>query len=368
MVIGEQAPSPRSGTRPGASCPRSATTGPGSPSTRSTRRRRRARPACAPRPQTTSNACCLRAPRRTSSSSARTRSLATLTASAGGRSLRSRRGARGCGSRTTSSCSRPRPRPGRRLPCSCSRSGSTRPCAGGATGCAASATCAGSCSQRRRPSRCSYGARTRPRSRSTMPSACAGPSNTGASCSEAPPPARGRDLGAALGRPASTPRYLVPEDVRDERAPRARRAAHSAARVDRAGQEVVCLVSGGADSTCLFHVLSELGHRVSALHVDHGLRGAESDEDARWCAERFDARGRAGSRALRDRSRAPRRALLVPRRRSARDRAHALRPGRDGPLPPRLERPANGDQGPPRGRGRAAAAVPLARRDRGLLP
>jgi tRNA(Ile)-lysidine synthase len=55
------------------------------------------------------------------------------------------------------------------------------------------------------------------------------------------------------------------------------------------GQEVVCLVSGGADSTCLFHVLGELGHRVSALHVDHGLRGAESDEDARWCAERFDA-------------------------------------------------------------------------------
>ena len=55
------------------------------------------------------------------------------------------------------------------------------------------------------------------------------------------------------------------------------------------GQEVVCLVSGGADSTCLFHVLSELGYRVSALHVDHGLRGAESDEDARWCEERFDA-------------------------------------------------------------------------------
>ena len=55
------------------------------------------------------------------------------------------------------------------------------------------------------------------------------------------------------------------------------------------GQEVVCLVSGGADSTCLFHMLSELGHRVSALHVDHGLRGAESDEDARWCVERFDA-------------------------------------------------------------------------------
>jgi tRNA(Ile)-lysidine synthetase-like protein len=52
---------------------------------------------------------------------------------------------------------------------------------------------------------------------------------------------------------------------------------------------VLCLVSGGADSTCLFHALRELGYRASALHVDHGLRGAESDEDARWCAERFGA-------------------------------------------------------------------------------
>lgn len=50
------------------------------------------------------------------------------------------------------------------------------------------------------------------------------------------------------------------------------------------GGEVTCLVSGGADSTCLWHVLRELGYRVSALHVDHGLRGAESDEDARFCA------------------------------------------------------------------------------------
>ena len=52
---------------------------------------------------------------------------------------------------------------------------------------------------------------------------------------------------------------------------------------------MLCLVSGGADSTCLYHALSELGYRVSALHVDHGLRGAESDADAAWCAERFDA-------------------------------------------------------------------------------
>src|SRR5205085_1569452 len=53
--------------------------------------------------------------------------------------------------------------------------------------------------------------------------------------------------------------------------------------------DVLCLVSGGADSTCLFHALRELGYRVSALHVDHGLRGEASDADARWCAERFGA-------------------------------------------------------------------------------
>jgi tRNA(Ile)-lysidine synthetase-like protein len=55
------------------------------------------------------------------------------------------------------------------------------------------------------------------------------------------------------------------------------------------GGEILCLVSGGADSTCLFHALRELGYRVSALHVDHGLRGAESDADAAWCAEHLGA-------------------------------------------------------------------------------
>jgi tRNA(Ile)-lysidine synthase len=51
------------------------------------------------------------------------------------------------------------------------------------------------------------------------------------------------------------------------------------------GAEVTCLVSGGADSTCLWHVLRELGYRVSAVHVNHGLRGAESEEDARFCVD-----------------------------------------------------------------------------------
>ena len=58
------------------------------------------------------------------------------------------------------------------------------------------------------------------------------------------------------------------------------------------GGEVTCLVSGGADSTCLWHVLGALGYRVSAVHVNHGLRGDESDGDARFCAEVLGARGR----------------------------------------------------------------------------
>jgi tRNA(Ile)-lysidine synthase len=62
--------------------------------------------------------------------------------------------------------------------------------------------------------------------------------------------------------------------------------------------EVTCLVSGGADSTCLWHVLNKLGYRVSALHVNHALRGPDSEQDARYCAERFGAEvvdGRGGT-------------------------------------------------------------------------
>ena len=68
------------------------------------------------------------------------------------------------------------------------------------------------------------------------------------------------------------------------------------------GGDVTCLVSGGADSTCLWHVLRELGYRVSALHVNHGLRGEESEEDARFGrevlgAEVIDAPGAAATEA-----------------------------------------------------------------------
>jgi tRNA(Ile)-lysidine synthetase-like protein len=55
------------------------------------------------------------------------------------------------------------------------------------------------------------------------------------------------------------------------------------------GGDVTCLVSGGPDSTCLWHALGALGYTVSAVHVNHGLRGAESDADAAFCRETFGA-------------------------------------------------------------------------------
>src|ERR1044072_4190236 len=55
------------------------------------------------------------------------------------------------------------------------------------------------------------------------------------------------------------------------------------------GGEVTVLVSGGADSTCLWHVLRRLGYRVAALHVNHGLRGEESEAEARFCREFYAA-------------------------------------------------------------------------------
>src|SRR5207247_8941355 len=47
--------------------------------------------------------------------------------------------------------------------------------------------------------------------------------------------------------------------------------------------------AGGAHSTCLWHALPALGYRVSALHVNHGLRGDESEADARHCRELMGA-------------------------------------------------------------------------------
>src|SRR5206468_9574171 len=50
------------------------------------------------------------------------------------------------------------------------------------------------------------------------------------------------------------------------------------------GEPVLALVSGGADSLCLWGVLRELGYPVEALHVEHGLRGEAGLADAAYCA------------------------------------------------------------------------------------
>ena len=54
--------------------------------------------------------------------------------------------------------------------------------------------------------------------------------------------------------------------------------------------QVLAGVSGGADSVCLMLALKELGYEVTAVHVEHGIRGEESLEDGAYvrklCMER----------------------------------------------------------------------------------
>lgn len=65
--------------------------------------------------------------------------------------------------------------------------------------------------------------------------------------------------------------------------------------VDRAmlapREPVWVAVSGGVDSMVLLHVLRSLGHECSVVHVDHGLRGAESDGDRHLVEEHCHALG-----------------------------------------------------------------------------
>ena len=149
---------------------------------------------------------------------------------------------------------------------------------------------------------------------------------------------------------------------------RPHRRAHPSPAADRAGRRVLCLVSGGADSTCLCFALRELGYRASALHVNHRLRGEESEGRRALLRARSSApRSSSRSRSARERGRAARAPLRRAARRAAGDRAYGERPGRDDPLPPREQRQHQGDQGAARGRRRASAALGLARRDRCVL-
>ncbi len=57
-----------------------------------------------------------------------------------------------------------------------------------------------------------------------------------------------------------------------------------------AGEPLVVMLSGGRDSVCLLDCAVALGARVTALHVDHGLRD-EAAEDERHCARLCDRLG-----------------------------------------------------------------------------
>jgi tRNA(Ile)-lysidine synthase len=50
------------------------------------------------------------------------------------------------------------------------------------------------------------------------------------------------------------------------------------------GDRILVGVSGGADSVCLALVLKELGFSIGIGHVNHGLRGADSDGDENFTA------------------------------------------------------------------------------------
>lgn len=51
----------------------------------------------------------------------------------------------------------------------------------------------------------------------------------------------------------------------------------------RSGEPVLVALSGGADSVALLHALRALGYPVQGFHLNHCLRGAESDRDEAFC-------------------------------------------------------------------------------------
>lgn len=60
-------------------------------------------------------------------------------------------------------------------------------------------------------------------------------------------------------------------------------------------RHMLCCLSGGMDSSVLLHVLLSLSKRyrfkLSAVHVNHGIRGSEADRDESFCAEMCRALG-----------------------------------------------------------------------------
>ena len=88
------------------------------------------------------------------------------------------------------------------------------------------------------------------------------------------------------------------------------------------GENVLMALSGGADSVALLLSLRELGYPVQAFHLNHCLRGAESDRDEAFCrrlceklgvelaVERVDVAAAAGDSAVEETARRIRYARL----------------------------------------------------------
>ena len=55
------------------------------------------------------------------------------------------------------------------------------------------------------------------------------------------------------------------------------------------GEKIIIGLSGGADSVCLLNILNGLkeqyGITLYAVHVNHGIRGEQADEDERFSIE-----------------------------------------------------------------------------------
>ncbi len=67
--------------------------------------------------------------------------------------------------------------------------------------------------------------------------------------------------------------------------------------IEWSGVNVAVALSGGADSVALLRALGQLKQQVGgsgklvALHVNHQLRGDDSEEDAAWCRQQCEALG-----------------------------------------------------------------------------
>lgn len=57
------------------------------------------------------------------------------------------------------------------------------------------------------------------------------------------------------------------------------------------GDKAVVALSGGADSVCLLLTMIKLGYQTSAVHINHHLRGEESDRDMRFCEKLCEKNG-----------------------------------------------------------------------------